>query len=840
MRGSRILTSLFIGLFGLAVQSNALITSNPLCNCDDTCCHIDDSTEVDFTGKTIVQITYPDVSYTGNYTVVNHQYHNGTHAVNETLPFQYVFKYNNGFKTNFDRNVMIFTDTEETVLNCSDAFLFYGDPESDYYTKIEMVTVSQDGSTYCTLDINGKLSRDELADDSDVYFAFNKLVDERQSFNIMYDLDNSGVILPEEDIIPYPYIIQSGSVSATDINNSTEFYIDVQLNVSNIDTTQAGIDESCLSIDELFKNGNAYWEVPGGTNCNVTLIHATGDGDAVTAGRTYNIKLSQYEYETCSLSSPRESGGNLYFDFRLVLPVEHTDTNEATDDEAACNYFSSPLNVQNVTVVMKQEVTDELTSEYVTQFEPAVTSIEPVKCTNYDLYPTPHVKLKMSINASFPTANSVDYNTVGQTYFGESWESNVLHWDDNGAGTTPTYDCTTYTDPAGDGTGPGLDGDDYTECEFKFITSVCEPVYTTTDGECALERNTTRFVRDFTIEQTIVGGQTATYAADDINSGVDNTEWDISYCQAEGEREVIQVNDLFETDLTLRNYYYNISVDWSNTSLLTLKDDMILRYRVGETADTPFSFTNDLSLILKTVVLTLRNPLTDEDISSYTLTSADKEAFMGFSWTPYRRDPRFCKWYDSAGGNDKCKDFFIDGVRSNSYHDATWISDVMPKECQEESTLAGEEDDNNADFFLFTPREWFRGDTQGYVEMKVKVTAIVHKCNDNRRMLAEANEVRQRLGQRQLQVSPGGNNVLYVSDEIVVTFVVDDDGNEHVQVAKPAGKTWLEENMTLVIVLSVIGGVIVLGLLFLWIQRRHERGGHIAVPTIISGARPDF
>jgi hypothetical protein len=837
MRRYFLITPLLICLIGFVVQSNSLITSNPLCNCD-TCCHIDDSSEVDFTGKTIVQITYPAVSYSGNYTVINHQYHDGTEAVNETIPFQYVFKYNNGFKTNFDRNIKIFTDTAESTLNCTDAFMFYGDPESNYYTKIEMIQTEQDGSSYCTLDINGKLSRDELADDSDVFFAFNKLVDENTGFNIMYDLDESGLILPEEDIIPYPYIIQGDSVSATSVNNVTEFYINVQLNVSNVDTTQAGIDPSCVDIDDLFKNGNAYWEVPGGTNCNITLLYATGSGDETGSGRTYNIKLNQFEYESCSTGSPRESAGNLEFDFRLVLPVEHTDTNEGSDDDAQCNYFSSPLNVQNVTVIMPASITDEITSNYITQFEPAVTAVTPVKCTDYDTYPTPHVKLKIEVNASFPTANSVDYQTIGQTFFGESWEANELLWDDNGDGSTVSYKCTPYVDPKGDGTGAGLDGDDYTECVFEFISSVCEPVYATNDGECALERNTSRFIREFTIEQTIVGGQTAIYAADDINSGVDNTEWDITYCQAEGEREVISVNDLFERDTVVRNWYNGSSVDWTNTTLLTLKDDMILRLRVGETADTPFSFTEDLSLIIKQVVVTLRNPLTDTDISSYTLSSTDKDNFMGYSWTPYRKDPRFCKWYDSDGGNDKCQDFFTSS-RTNSFHDATWRSEVLPFECQVENTLEGQEDDNNADFFLFTPREWFRGDTDGYVEMKIKVTAVVHKCNNNRRMLGDA-PTAKRLGGRELQVvAPGDNNVLYISDEIVVTFVVDDDGNEHVQVAKPAGKTWMEENQTLVIILCVIGGVILFGIIFFWLQRR-DRRGHIAVPTIISGARPDF
>lgn len=825
----RLIKSLLIGLFAvLTKRSDALITSDPLCNCD-TCCHIDDSTMVDFTGKTIVQITYPDVSYTGNYTVLNYQAHDLT---NTTYDYQYVFKYNNGFKSTFDRNVLIFTDTSVSTLNCTDAHVYYGDPESNYYTKIDMVAIEQDGTSYCTLDINGKLSREEISDDTNIYFAFNRLVDEKHTFNIMYDLSEQGVILPEEDIIPYPYIIQGGSVTAIDTNEATEFYIDVGLNVSNVDVTQAGIDPSCLSIDELFANGNAYWYVPDGPNCNITLISG-GEGDAVTSGRTYHIKLSQFEYETCSITT-RESGNQLHFDFRLVLPSEHFETNEEGDDAALCNYFQSPLNVQNITVSMDQNVESTLTSEYITQFDPIVSALTPVQCTDYETYPTPHVKLKVEITASFPGVNTVDFNTVGQVTFGESWESNNLLWDDNGDGTIPTYTCTEYPDPKGDGTGVGFDADAYTECTFKYISSVCEPIYVTDDDQSALERNTTRFIEGFAVVQTIPGGMTATYTSGSINAGVDNTKWDKSYAIIAGERDVIDVSDVFNVQLDLRNYYLDYSVDWDNTTLLTMKDDMIARLRVGQVANSPFDFTSDLSLIIKTVTVTLKNPITEETITSYIFSANDKVGFMGFSWTPYYRDPRFCKWYDSAGGNDKCKDFFVDGTRSNGHHNTAWITDVMPKECQTTGTLAGEEDTNNSDFFIFTPREWFRDNTQAYVEMTVRVTAIVHKCTENARLLEALPGVRGR------QLQNVQSDVLYVSDEIIVTFVTDENGDEHVEVRKPPSESWIDANMTWVIVLSVVGGIIVLGLLFLWIQKRNSHYGHFAVPVISTSSRPDF
>jgi hypothetical protein len=279
-------------------------------------------------------------------------------------------------------------------------------------------------------------------------------------------------------------------------------------------------------------------------------------------------------------------------------------------------------------------------------------------------------------------------------------------------------------------------------------------------------------------------------------------------------------------------------VDWTNTSLLSIKDDMILQFKVGEKADTDFVFTDDLSMIIKTATVTLTNPITNEAITSYVFSATDKAAFMDYSWTPYYRDPRFCGWYDSAGGADKCKDFFIDGVRSNGYHDTAWIDEVMPKECQVTNTTVGEEDDNNTDFFIFTPREWFRDNTQGYVEMKIQVTAVVHKCTDARRVLQESSM----RGKRGLQSSTPNaeTDVLYISDEIIVSFVTDEDGNEHVEVRKPATKSWVEENTTILVITGAVAAVILFVIIFMWVQK-NRRGGRLSVPyNIVTAAKPDF
>lgn len=820
---------LAIGLLGLVTLANGVINDDPLCKCQTTeCCNIDDSTGTVFTGLTGVQLTFPNVSYTGDYTVINQLQYNETATAdyNTTQDYQYVVKYENSFKTAFDRNLFFYTGPSQNI-SCDESHVFIGDPDTDYVKRIDLVEqVDGMDNTYCIMDINGKLTNEELAVDNEVYFAFNRLVDEKSSFNIGYDMTNEGVIVPISDIIIYPYVIKQDSVTGEDTFGDGEFYIDLEFNVSDVNDSGETIDPSCMAPDDLVFE-EAYWLVPGGTNCPVIVLqNGTGDLEGST-GRNYHLQIKQTQYEECSVAT-RESGGNIHFDFRLVLPIDSTNTVNGDDD--GCYYFAENLHVQNVTISVAQDVTEELEAEYVTDFQARVVSLIPdqTDCSNAELYPTPHAKVKVKINATFPLVNTLAFDTIGVPTFGETWQSNTLEWD----GATVEYTCTDVLNGAGT-------ADDQSICEFRFVSSVCEPMYETSDGNCAFERNTTRFVNGFSITQLLVGGQVATYEAGSLNSGIDTLDFDVSYCDAQDERDVVNVNDLFEVSSYLRNYYLGESVDWDNTTLLTMKDTMIARLEVGLTENTPVLF-DDLSIIIKTVNVALTNPITDLPITSYSFNVADKEDFMGYSWTPYYSDPRFCAYYDGSKSTDKCERFFVNDTRSNSnHHTNDWITTVEPQECQHTDTLVDKEDNKNTDHFLFDPREWFRDNINGYVKMTVTVSATVHQCDESGRRLSEIASKIPAVRGRSLQVSPT-RDVLYISDQIVVTFVTDGD-DTHVEVTKPSPKSFWEENQTLIIVGSVVAGVILLGLLFLWVQKRNGYHGIAsAVPYVVSASRPDF
>jgi hypothetical protein len=831
----RVTDYFIIGLFGLVTSARGLITNAPICQCQTAdCCNVDDATATKFTGATGVRLTYPEVSFTGKYTVINQLQYNETAGAdyNSTQDYQYVVFYDNDFKNAFDRNLFFYTAPSQNI-SCTESHVYVGDPGSDYYKKIDLIEQDDGmGNTYCIMDIIDKLTIAEINTDAEVYFAFNRLVNENSVFNIGYDMSASGLIVPISDITVYPYVIKQNSVFGTDEFGNGEFYIDLRLNVSDVDTSTVEIPAACLSVDEMMLT-EAYWFVPGGTNCPVNvLVNGTGDLEDTASGRTYHLQIKQTEYETCSFAT-RELGGEIHFDFRLVLPIDNTLTTDVSDDADECYYFAENLHVQNVTISMDQDVTSTITSEYITDFEPAVTSMTPVRCTDYDVYPTPHSTLKIEITAAFPGVNTVDFQTIGIPTFGETWESNLLEWDDpNG---NPSYLCTTHSENV------TIPEDDYQVCVFKFVSTVCERLYETSTGECAFERNTTRFVTGFQIEQEITGGLSAFYNAGPINSGIDNTVFPADTCGAPTERAVVDVSDLFEVGIDLRNYYLGTAVDWANSSLLTMKDDMIGRLTVKNSVNTPVEF-QDLSLIIKTATVSLTNPLTNEQITSYTFSVNDKKDFMDFSWTPYYKDPRFCAFYNADAAGDKCEKFFQDDRLNNNYHNPAWVTSHEGKECQREDTLVDEVDTKNSDHFLFTPREWFRDNVNGYVTMTVTLSGSVHQCVGSRRMLSETGETG--LRHRALQAA---RDVLFISDQIIVTFVTDAEGNEHVEVVKPDTKSWWEESQTAIIIGAVIIGLIVLVMLFTWMHKRSSydslsSGLPYGLPMVISNSasRPDF
>jgi hypothetical protein len=509
------------------------------------------------------------------------------------------------------------------------------------------------------LDINYQLTRDEIAYTDEIYFAFNYLVDEDSDFNIMYDLSPQGLIVPEDDILEYPYVIEDGSVTALDVNEASAFYIDVGLDVLDISVTEPGENAGtgCLDIDGLFNNSNAYWLTKTGGKCNVELISG-GVGDATVDGRQYHLRIDQEDYQQCAVKDVELLNGNLTFTFRLVLPRDGTETVETSDSDN-CLYFAQNENVQNITISMAQDVTADLDANFISNFNTRVASVTPERCTDPNQYPTPHSQIKFTIEATLPSTFGTDFDSVTLPEL----EGLSVEWDTVSGAQPNTIPCTDYAGEAGP-------EDDYKICQFNLRTVTCEPTYVTLDGECAFERNNTRLLTGFVLVEEMPSGQTATYPTGDINLGLDNLEFDISLCVPDDEDEAINVVDVFNVELDLQNYYTGFPVDWSETNNYTMNEDMIVRLSVGQVADSPFDFDEDLELMIKTVTVELSNPVTNDVITSYTWSPGDKANFMEYSWTPYFSDPRFCTWYNS-GATNKCEKFFVDGTRSNSHHDPT-------------------------------------------------------------------------------------------------------------------------------------------------------------------------
>lgn len=800
------------------VQANNVYDSQ-ICGTCLTCCNVDNSTSTQFTGKTIVQYTYPEVSLYGTYTIAQHN--NGTTTTGED--YQYVVPYVDDFKSTFDRNVFVFTENN-TAMDCSHSYLFYGSSANSTVNK--KIPFVKDVNGYCTLDTTDALTRAEIAYKDKVYFAFNGLVDEGTNFNMMYDLSPSGLIVPIDDVIEYPYVIQSGSVSAVDTNGNGEFFIDVAFNVSDISVKAqtANSGTGCLSIDQLMANGNAYWLAKNGTNCNVSIISG-GSGNATHGGLTYHLKIPQYDYQTCAAEYVSAVNGNLEFDFRLVLPRDSSETTETTDNN--CYYFAENSNVQNITISMAQDLSAQVSAAYTNNFNTYLSSVEPKRCTPLSSYPTPHSKILFTLNATLPGTYGSTFSQVTlPTLDGLS-----IEWDTVNGQQPANIPCDSYS-PTGNA------ADDYQVCQFNLRSIACEPTYLTTNNRCAFERNNSRLLTGFVLIEEMAGGQTSTYASADINLGLDNSDYDTSLCLAKDEASAIDVTDTFNVELDIQNYYPGYSVNWTATNNYTMNNDMIVRMKVGEIANSSFTFDSDLSLMFKTITIELSNPVTNAVITSYTWSTQDKSSFMDYSWSPYYKDPRFCTWYNAAatGAGAKCENFFVDGTRSNNHADSTWITTTMPAECQTTGTAAGEQDTNNRDHFLFTPRTWFQGNVNGYVDMKITATAVVEKCSPNARRLSQERKLLGGSGSSRKLLDPGAD-VVYISKDLIISFVTKSDGSTYVQTTSQSSGSWVADNKELVIIAAVLVGVIILGFFMAAVgKRRHYE----SMPYVISSAKPDF
>lgn len=192
----RVFISVVLGILTFANfqnLSNAQINYNPddpFCACAN-CCYVDNVT--DFSYKSLVAIKYNDASFSGQYTILDD---GGTHDFNGTTydgtPYQHVIKYRNDPLSEFDNNVRIFSADTEATLNCSDSYVYFFKADLTPL-KLDLIFDNSTGMAYCHIDINEKLTREEIADYDQyggIYFAFNTLVEERTQFRIMFDTDN--------------------------------------------------------------------------------------------------------------------------------------------------------------------------------------------------------------------------------------------------------------------------------------------------------------------------------------------------------------------------------------------------------------------------------------------------------------------------------------------------------------------------------------------------------------------------------------------------------------------------------------------------------------------------
>lgn len=775
------ITSLLVVLSSIWARARA----HDICACTDTCCVIDNSTSVSFTGKSIVSLTHPQTSLTGEYANLDYLDAEGAQVLSN---YQYVIQYMNAYRSTFDRNVLMFSDVN---LTCAGSHMIYETQTAGQYKTIPFVEVVRDGTQYCTLDVNSKLSRDEIAQPGHIYFALDYAVREGDNFFIMYDETDAGLIIPEDDIIVYPYVISAVTAEDnTDGGNPGEFYIDVFVNVSDVRVAaeQDNPGTGCFTVDEIFSSTDAYWEVPEGTDCPVTSLSAPA-GDLEGAGRTYHLSLPQQDYERCS-TRVEDTGTELKFHFRLVLPTSMDDTGALTDDR--CYYFAPALNVQNIIVTVSKDVSAEIADEFKV-FSTQLVSVTPDRCEPIELYPVPHSTLKFQIKATFPSAYGVEFTGLGLPYLEDP--SNTLEWD-TADGVTPSITCQEFDPDA-----VAASGDEYKECIFSYRSTVCEPTYNTVDGMCAFERATSRFIRNFQVRETYQGAQSYLHVSAPINTGLDNLKFEQALCDPPSERDAIDVTDEFEVSINMKNYYEDQVVDWASTDQLSFNDALIVRLDAGLTASTPFNFDN-LELVLKTITITLTNPLMgDAVITSYSFTSADKSNFMRLSWSPYFQDPKFCRWYDAENVVDRCTAFFDSSTtRWNSYNDNYLDLTKIAHACQSSA------DTKNTDYFIFDPKEWFSDYTNAFIGVQVRATGVIHQCGPAgaRRVLGNFD-----TGVRGLQTS--GNpeqDILFVTDELIVYFNRDADGAKQVHAVERESKTFFEERKSLVIALIVVAVVI--------------------------------
>lgn len=815
----RLFNSLLIGVLtftGFQKLATAQDTDDPFCACTD-CCYVDNTT--DFSYKNLVSLTFKDVSFSGEYTILDD---GGTHEFNGTTydgtPYQYVVKYRNDPLTEFDNNVRIFSADTGATLNCSESFVYYFKADGTPI-KLDLILESEDGFSYCSIDIDEKLTRDEINDYNaygGVYFAFNHLVEERTEFRIMFDIDNR--VVPIDDVMDYQYFLNTTTLDAG--NEESDFWIKFILEISDIN--DMAVDGSCLSFSDVMQDlylGPDDADADRIGNCTLGFFpgfvepSAPGFGETVT----YEFILPQSKYERCA-EQISSNGDEIVFHSTLNFPTKN--------DEETCFYFQPGFSRQPVTITIDADVSEQVTETF-EQYSIELLEMDIERCTPIEDYIIPQAQLRFIIRTTFAgDSNDLSWVQASVPYInGETGESFDLFGGHSLDSDASTFNCTTYDE--------GL-STEYTECWHYFKTKKCENIYTARndDGDevCAFERNNTRFIHNLEFRQELEGGLFVSHRSARLDTNLEFTFFPESSCTAPGDRAPINVNDVFPSNLVVRNFYYGVATNWTNTSDVSFNDNIILRLGVGEEAGTQL---NDLAVFIKTVVVTLADA-NDIVLSQFTYNVAEKEQFMQVGWSLFFNDPHFCSWHDDALANT-CQSFYDSNTdRWNSGMDQTRVNQV----CQLQNTFPGEADTRNTDFFAFNPPTWFVDlVNRPYLKVTFTVNGVLYECEDLQRRRLEASDDVPRDIRRKLQANQ--NSIMYVSDELVIIFGENAEGEEEVVIIEESPSS-SSETRTIGIVLGAVGGVLLLvALVFALAKGCKKRDSQSVVGFMRVGANVD-
>lgn len=740
--------------------------TDPFCGCQ-TCCHVDN--ETDFAGSLLQRFTYEDVSYTGEYTVLG-----------ETLePYQVVMRYENSLNPRFDQNVRIFQwDSALSDLNCDESHVYWkrvnvtedGTVHADF-KKLNLTKFTDQSVDYCAIDAHAVLERAEIEDTDQIYFAFNRLVNEKTDYAIMYDQSQDARMVPIDDLVDYQY--QLDTVTLLDKFEYDQFFIEATVLVK--DVNDDAVDPSCMDIDTVVAAGK--WYIDGGAgDCDLTPIYGIDPtGDETVEGRTYKFMLNQSEYETCTMRT-EVRGTDLVFHARMYF-----EEGAAGDD---CFYFQPGRSAQNISITVDADVTDTIDGTEYANFNTEIVSVTP---DNSDCpvstYVQPHAKVSIAINATFPsslgyTGYTIDLTGATVPYLTDvsGQTDNRLLWD-SATGLERSV-CAVYNE--------GTETE-YTECTFYFISELCEPVYDTEQGTCAFDTTSSRFVENLVIREQLQGGLYIEHHSPSIDTNLEFQEFDTALCEYPEEKPVVDVTDTFEPTLYVRNWFQEYpGVDWyTNTTALTFDQELILRMGVAEQAQASLQ---DISLHIKTVKVTIQNPNPPySTITQYSFNVNDKKRFMGTAWSTYYTDPKHCSWYDEDHVTERCRPFFdeTDG-RWNPWHTANFDATEVSRVCQLTDThTPGDVDTRNTDFWSFDPAEWFPDQTNAFIRVKFDVTGVIHKCGP-----AEAG---RRLSADVPAHQDPTNSILFVTDEFIYVFNSGPDGTSQEFVERD--ETTLEDIM---------------------------------------------